>query len=147
MTNLNLIAGAWESGDSEIENRNPSDLNDLVGVFSQATSSQLHATLDKAKQAQQEWAGYGLERKQSVLMNIGNEMMSRAEELGTLLSREEGKPLAEGKGEVFRAGQFFTYYAAECLRQIGENADSVRPDIEIDAVSYTHLTLPTTPYV
>ena len=132
MTNLNLIAGAWESGDSEIENRNPSDLNDLVGVFSQATSSQLHATLDKAKQAQQEWAGYGLERKQSVLMNIGNEMMSRAEELGTLLSREEGKPLAEGKGEVFRAGQFFTYYAAECLRQIGENADSVRPDIEID---------------
>ena len=132
MTNLNLIAGAWESGDSEIENRNPSDLTDLVGVFSQATSSQLHATLDKAKQAQQEWAGYGLERKQSVLMNIGNEMMSRAEELGTLLSREEGKPLAEGKGEVFRAGQFFTYYAAECLRQIGENADSVRPDIEID---------------
>ena len=132
MTELNLIAGAWEPGDSEIENRNPSDLTDLVGVYAQATGSQLQATLQKAAQAQQEWAGYGLERKQSVLMNIGNEMMARAEELGTLLSREEGKPLAEGKGEVFRAGQFFTYYAAECLRQTGENADSVRPDIEID---------------
>jgi len=59
-------------------------------------------------------------------------MMDRAEELGTLLSREEGKPLAEGKGEVYRAGQFFTYYAAETLRQIGENADSVRPGIEVD---------------
>ena len=59
-------------------------------------------------------------------------IVARAEELGTLLSREEGKPLAEGKGEVYRAGQFFTYYAAECLRLIGENADSVRPDIEID---------------
>ena len=46
-------------------------------------------------------------------MSIGNEMMARAEELGRLLSREEGKPLAEGKGEVFRAGQFITYYAAE----------------------------------
>ena len=49
-----------------------------------------------------------------------------------MLSREEGKPLAEGKGEVYRAGQFFTYYAAETLRQIGDTADSVRPDIEID---------------
>jgi aldehyde dehydrogenase (NAD+) len=48
------------------------------------------------------------------------------------LSREEGKPLAEGKGEVYRAGQFFTYYAAETLRQIGDTADSVRPNIEID---------------
>lgn len=58
--------------------------------------------------------------------------MAQAENLGRLLSREEGKPLAEGTGEVYRAGQFFTYYAAECLRQIGENADSVRPGIEID---------------
>ena len=65
-------------------------------------------------------------------MAIGNEMMARSAELGELLSREEGKPLAEGKGEVYRAGQFFTYYAAETLRQIGDTADSVRPDIEID---------------
>jgi aldehyde dehydrogenase (NAD+) len=59
-------------------------------------------------------------------------MMARAEELGTLLSREEGKPLAEGKGEVYRAGQFFTYYAAESLRQMGDTADSTRENIEID---------------
>lgn len=132
MTHHNLIAGEWIAGESEIENRNPSDLSDLVGVYAQASADQLEATLDQAQVAQWEWQGYGIERKQAVLNAIGNEMMARAEELGTLLSREEGKPLAEGKGEVFRAGQFFTYYAAECLRQIGENADSVRSDIEID---------------
>lgn len=131
-TKLNLIAGEWLAGESIVENRNPSDLSDLVGVFAQASADQLDTTLEQAKSAQVEWASYGLERKQSVLMNIGNELMARAEELGTLLSREEGKPLAEGKGEVFRAGQFFTYYAAECLRQIGENADSVRAGVEID---------------
>lgn len=131
-THLNLIAGDWQAGDGEVENRNPSDLSDLVGMYTQANSSQLAATLQQAQQAQREWADYGIERKQAVLMAIGNEMMERSEELGTLLSREEGKPLAEGKGEVYRAGQFFTYYAAEVLRQIGENADSVRPDIEID---------------
>lgn len=132
MTHKNLIAGAWLAGDSDVENRNPSDLSDLVGRYAQASADQLDATLAQAKLAQREWAAYGLERKQAVLMAIGTEMMDRALELGTLLSREEGKPLAEGKGEVYRAGQFFTYYAAECLRQIGENADSVRDGIEVD---------------
>ena len=128
----NYIAGAWVNGTSEIENRNPSDLTDLIGMFAQASADQLDAALDQAHQAQVEWAAYGMERKQAVLMAIGNELMARAEELGTLLSREEGKPIAEGKGEVYRAGQFFTYYAAECLRQLGENADSVRDGVEID---------------
>ncbi len=132
MTQLNLIAGEWMAGDTAIENRNPSDLTDVIGLFAQASADQLSATLDRARNAQLEWAAYGLERKQAVLMSIGTELMSRAEELGRLLSREEGKPFAEGKGEVYRAGQFFTYYAAECLRQIGENADSVREGVEID---------------
>nr|WP_260063349.1 aldehyde dehydrogenase family protein [Ruegeria sp. B32] len=132
MTKLNLIAGEWMAGDTAIENRNPSDLTDVIGLFAQASADQLSATLDRARNAQLEWAAYGLERKQAVLMSIGTELMSRAEELGRLLSREEGKPFAEGKGEVYRAGQFFTYYAAECLRQIGENADSVREGVEID---------------
>jgi len=130
--NKNLIAGEWVSSDTEIENRSPSDLTDLVGLYAQASSDQLIATLEQARIAQSQWAAVGMEKKQAVLMAIGNEMMARSEELGTLLSREEGKPLAEGKGEVFRAGQFFTYYAAECLRQLGENADSVRDGIEID---------------
>ncbi|AEV35695.1 aldehyde dehydrogenase family protein [Pseudovibrio sp. FO-BEG1] len=131
-TKLNLIAGNWTAGKSEVENRNPSDLSDLVGLFAQASADQLEATLDQARIAQAEWAAYGIERKYNVLNAIGTEMMARAEELGTLLSREEGKPLAEGKGEVYRAGQFFTYYAAETLRQIGETADSVRDGIEVD---------------
>ncbi|MGJ8622552.1 MAG: aldehyde dehydrogenase family protein [Yoonia sp.] len=131
-TQQNYIAGEWVSGPSEIENINPSDLSDVVGVFAQASGDQLDDALAAAVRAQAEWAAYGLERKQNVLMAIGNELMARAEELGTLLSREEGKPLAEGKGEVFRAGQFFTYFAAEVLRQIGDTADSTRDGIEVD---------------
>ena len=131
-TNLNYIAGNWVAGASEVENRNPSDLSDLIGIFAQATPDQLDETLDQAQRAQVEWAACGIERKYNVLMAIGTEMMNRAEELGTLLSREEGKPLAEGRGEIYRAGQFFTYYAAETLRQMGDTADSVRDGVEID---------------
>ncbi|WP_298804334.1 aldehyde dehydrogenase family protein [uncultured Lentibacter sp.] len=128
----NFIAGAWSTGTGAIENHNPSDLSDLIGLYAQASSAELDTAVEAARQAQIEWAAYGLERKQAVLNAIGNEMMARAEELGTLLSREEGKPLAEGKGEVYRAGQFFTYYAAEVLRQLGQNAQSVRPGVDID---------------
>ena len=130
--NRNYIAGAWVEGTGEIENRNPSDLSDLVGHYAQASAGQLDDALAAARTAQADWAGWPLERRQAVLDAIGRELMARADELGRLLSREEGKPLAEGRGEVYRAGQFFTYYAAEVLRQIGDTADSVRPGVEID---------------
>ncbi|ADE38993.1 aldehyde dehydrogenase family protein [Candidatus Puniceispirillum marinum] len=128
----NFIAGEWLEGDSAIENRNPSDLGDIIGTYAQASQAQLDMAFEAAESAQKIWAKTGLEARQTALMNIGNELMARSTELGTLLSREEGKPLAEGKGEVYRAGQFFTYYAAETLRQMGDTADSVRPNIEID---------------
>ena len=128
----NYIAGQWVAGETAIENRNPSDVTDIIGSYAQASTAQLDTAFDAARAAQKIWSRTGLEARQTILMQIGNSLMARADELGELLSREEGKPRAEGRGEVYRAGQFFTYYAAEVLRQIGDNADSVRPDIEID---------------
>ena len=126
------IAGRWLASDENVENRSPSDTSDLVGVYAQATTRQLDEALDAATDAQPAWENTPLEERANILNAVGEELKKRAQELGELLSREEGKPLAEGKGEVFRAGQFFTYYAAEVLRQLGETADSVRFGVEID---------------
>ena len=128
----NYIVGEWVASKEAVENRNPSDISDLIGQYAQATTVQLETAIDAATAAQKIWQATGLEARQTALMNFGNALIDRADELGELLSREEGKPRAEGRGEVYRAGQFFTYYAAEVLRQIGDNADSVRPGIEID---------------
>ena len=128
----NYIAGEWLDGESTVANINPSDLSDVIGHFAQASAAQLNDALEAARQAQPLWERTSLEKRQTALMGIGQEMMARADELGELLSREEGKPFAEGRGEVYRAGQFFTYYAAEVLRQIGDNADSVRDGVEVD---------------
>jgi hypothetical protein len=95
-TGRNFIAGAWCDGQSTIANINPSDLSDQIGHYAQANSAQLDSALDAAQTAQKKWAITGLEARQTILMNIGNELMERRIELGTLLSREEGKPLAEG---------------------------------------------------
>lgn len=128
----NLIAGEWRDSESVTESLNPSDTSDVIGEYAQATEVQLDDAIEAAVRAQALWAREGLEKRASVLDSIGRELMARSQELGRLVSREEGKPLAEGVGEVYRAGQFFTYYAGEVLRQIGDFADSVRSGVEID---------------
>ena len=129
--NRNFIAGDWVASDDAVENRNPSDITDLIGLYAQASTAQLEAAIDAAGAAQKVWQATGLEARQTALMAIGTALMARADELGELQPRGR-QAAAEGRGEIYRAGQFFTYYAAEVLRQIGDNADSVRPGIEID---------------
>jgi aldehyde dehydrogenase (NAD+) len=129
---LNFVAGEWVSGSGDIVNINPSDTRDVIGIYAQASLQQVDDTIQAARAAQPKWVHSGLEHRYNVLMSIGEELKSRSTEIGLQLSREEGKPKAEGIGEVFRAGQFFTYYAAEVLRQIGDSVDSVRGGIEVD---------------
>ena len=128
----NYIAGEWQRAATGVENRNPSNPEDIIGVYAQADDKQLQQALTAAKNAQQQWANTAMEKRQTVLANIGEEMMARASELGEIISREEGKPLAEGKGEAYRAGQFFNYFAAETLRASGDSADSVREGVDIE---------------
>ena len=110
----NFIAGEWLAGVSEVANINPSDLSDSIGQYAQADTAQLNQALDAAAEAQKIWGASGLEQRYNVLMAIGNELIERCEELGILLAREEGKTQPEGQGEVYRSGQFFTYFANFC---------------------------------
>lgn len=132
MTTRLYFDGRWQAGASVVENRNPSDLSDCIGQFAQADTAQLDAALVAARRAQPLWWAAGIQKRHDILMAIGTELMARAAEIGAMVAREEGKPTTEGKGEVYRAGQFFTYYAAEVLRNQGDLAESVRPGIEID---------------
>lgn len=130
--NALYIAGKWQHGSSTINNINPSDISHHLGHFAQASSQQVQQAIDAAHHAQPTWEKTPLEHKQKVLQAIGDELISRCDELGRLLSQEEGKPFAEGRGEVYRSGQFFHYFAAEVLRQMGDLADSVRPGVSVE---------------
>ncbi|EAR60206.1 aldehyde dehydrogenase family protein [Neptuniibacter caesariensis] len=129
----NYIAGEWVEGSKgSVANISPADTSDVIGHYAQADKVQTEAAIAAAQEGQKEWQKSGLEQRYSVLMAIGDELIARKDELGEILAREEGKTLAEGVGETYRSGQFFHYYAAEVLRQMGETADSVRPGIEIE---------------
>ena len=128
----NFINGDWVEGEGEIININPSDTNDIIDKNSNATSNQLSDAIKAAQIAQRKWEDVGIEKRANILHNIGSELINQSKEIGTLLSREEGKTLPEGIGEVVRSGQQFQYYAASALRQFGENIASTRDGVSVE---------------
>ena len=87
MVKNNYIAGEWLGNANTVENHNPSQPEDLIGLYAQADEAQLQTALAAAKVAQIQWANVGLEKRQSVLAAIGSEMIQRSAELGEQLSR------------------------------------------------------------
>ena len=128
----NYIAGEWVAGATVTLNRNPSDLSDVIGEYAQADIAQARAAVAAAKQAFPGWANGNIQERANILDRAGNEIFARKDELGRLLSREEGKTLPEGVGEAARAGNIFKFFAGEALRLCGEKVPSVRPGIEVE---------------
>ncbi|MEI8298228.1 MAG: aldehyde dehydrogenase family protein [Pseudomonadota bacterium] len=129
---LNLIGGEWVEGVGSQPNVNPSDLADVVGVYAQGGAGDVDAAVQAAERALPAWRFGALQQRSDLLDRVGTMLLARREELGRLLSREEGKTLAEGIGEAARAGQIFKFFAAEALRMPGEALESVRPGVEVE---------------
>ena len=127
----NLIDGEWVGGDAQ-PNINPSNTDDVVGEYARATRQDALAAIAAAKAAAVSWSRSGLMERHAVLRKAADEIIARKEELGRLLSREEGKTLAEGIGETVRAGQIFDFFAGEALRLSGETVPSVRPGVGVE---------------
>ena len=127
----NFIAGEWVDGEA-IDNINPSNTNDVVGQFARATAEDAKKAIAAARAAFPAWSRSGPAQRHAVLRKAADEITARKEELGRLLSREEGKTLAEGIGEATRAAQIFDFFAGEALRLTGEVLPSVRPGVGVE---------------
>ncbi|HCY63275.1 MAG TPA: aldehyde dehydrogenase family protein [Oxalobacteraceae bacterium] len=128
----NYVGGDWVNGATERHNLNPSDLADLIGIYAGANEAQTQAAIDAAFDARAPWAAWTAEQRADALDRIGAEILARAKELGHLLSREEGKTLAEGIGEATRAGRIFRFFAAESLRCGGDLLPAIRPGVAVE---------------
>ena len=127
----NFINGEWLEGKGVRENINPSDLTDIVGEYAQADKAQTEAAIAAAKAAQPAWAAATPQVRADALEFIGTELLARKDEIGRLLSREEGKPLSNGIAETTRAAQIFKFFAQETLRVEGVAIASVRPGVDV----------------
>ena len=133
MTDLhrNLIAGEWIESEDATDDINPSNTDEVVGHYARGSKADAERAIAAAKAAFPAWSRSGIQQRYEILKKASDEILARKEELGRLLSREEGKTLAEGIGETVRAGQIFAFFAGEALRLAGEIVPSVRPGVEV----------------
>ncbi len=127
----NFINGEWLDGFEAKPNFNPSDITDVVGDFAQADKHQTEAAIAAAQAAAAPWANTTPQQRADILETTGIELLARKEEIGRLLSREEGKPLANGIAETTRAAQIFKFYAQEALRIEGVSIVSIRAGVDV----------------
>ncbi|TXH85307.1 MAG: aldehyde dehydrogenase family protein [Rhizobium sp.] len=127
----NLIAGEW-TGTNGTENINPSDTNEVVGLYASASTQDVADAIAAARAAFPAWSRSGILERHTILKKAGEEILARKDELGALLAREEGKTLPEAIGETIRAAQIFEFFAGEALRLAGEILPSVRPNIGVE---------------
>jgi acyl-CoA reductase-like NAD-dependent aldehyde dehydrogenase len=128
----NFIAGEWTEGGDMTPDLNPSNTKDVVGQFPRASAADAERAIKAAKAAFPAWSRSSVQERHDILKRIGDEILARKDELGRLLSREEGKTLAEGIGETVRAGQIFLFFSGEALRLAGEKIPSVRPGVDVE---------------
>ena len=128
----NYVNGQWVAGTAWSKNINPSDLTDVVGEYAHADQAQTQEAIAAARAAAPAWGAFNVQARADALEKVGAEIVARKDELGKLLSREEGKTLAEGVGEVVRAGNIFKFFAGEVLRRTGELVPSVWPGVDVE---------------
>src|SRR4029077_19887376 len=128
----NFIGGNWTEASTAAPNVNPSNTRDIVGEYARGTRDDANRAIEMAKSAFPAWSRSSPQVRYEALKKVSDEILARKDELGRLLAREEGKILAEGVGEVVRAGQIFAFFAGEALRIAGEKLASVRPNIDVE---------------
>jgi aldehyde dehydrogenase (NAD+) len=125
----NYIAGEWvgaSNGDT-IENTNPAT-GEVIGYFAAATAEDTRRAIAAAKDALPKWAALPGPNRGAILDKASQIIAARTEELAEVLTREEGKTLAESRAEVTRARDIFKYYAGEGLRAGGDVIPANTPE-------------------
>lgn len=126
MQGQNYINGVWRDGETPFETYSPSDLDELVGRYSKASAADVEEAMDAARRAAPGWRAFNMQARADLLRKVGDLLIQRAQDFGTLLAREEGKTLPDAVGETIRAAQCFHFYAGEVVRHPGQWHDSMR---------------------
>src|SRR3954465_7719699 len=126
------IDGEAVSSNPSGESLNPSNLDDVVARYPKGGPADVDRAVEAARAAFPAWSEASPEVRSDVPDKAGSLIMRRAKELGSLLSREEGKTLPEGTGEVMRAARICKYFAGEALRRHGQTLESTRPGIDVE---------------
>lgn len=123
-----FINGKWRKSEGKrFETRNPAT-GEALATFPSATKDEVELAVKAAKDAFEKWRKTPAPRRGELLLEAARVMKQRKEELGRVVTTEMGKIIAEGRGDVQEAIDFYQYAAGEGRRMFGETVPSELPN-------------------
>ncbi|WP_236208146.1 NAD-dependent succinate-semialdehyde dehydrogenase [Pseudomonas tohonis] len=124
------IDGRWLEEGARYAVRNPAD-GTLVAEVARGGAEETDLAIAAAQRALPAWRGLTAKARSQPLRRWAELMLAHQRELAELLSREQGKPLAEAMGEVVYAASFLEWFAEEARRVYGDVIPSHKADARI----------------
>jgi acyl-CoA reductase-like NAD-dependent aldehyde dehydrogenase len=126
----NYIDGKWlpAQAGQVIENRNPANRNDLVGLFPASDQVDVNTAVAAAKKAFSSWRLVPAPKRGELLYRVGELLRAHKEEIARIMTREMGKVLKETRGDVQEGIDTAFYVAGEGRRFFGETTPSELPN-------------------
>jgi alpha-ketoglutaric semialdehyde dehydrogenase len=126
----NFISGEWVAPRSgkTLENRNPANTDELIGVFPLSSQEDVDAAVSAAKEAYKSWRLVPAPKRAEILYRAAELLVKRKEEFSHDMTREMGKVLAETRGDVQEAIDMTYYMAGEGRRLFGQTTPSELPN-------------------
>ncbi|WP_339071401.1 NAD-dependent succinate-semialdehyde dehydrogenase [Pseudomonas idahonensis] len=125
-----FIDGHWSSGGASYPVYNPAN-GELITQVQKAGAEETRLAIAAAQRALPAWRALTAKERSQRLKRWSELMIGQQRELATLLSREQGKPLAEAMGEVVYAASFLEWFAEEAKRAYGDVIPSHKADARI----------------
>ena len=113
------INGAWVGGAATINVTNPVD-ESVIGTVPKLGTAETRSAIEGAEKAQKAWAKKTAKERSNILRKWFNLMMENQEDLAQIMTAEQGKPLAESRGEIAYGASFIEFFAEEAKRVYGE---------------------------
>src|SRR5215204_4141223 len=128
-TYRNFIGGKWieSSSTRTAQNINPANIDDILGTIRQATREEARAAVEAAAGAFRGWRATPAPARGKIVAQAARLLEENKEELAQLLTREEGKTIAESRGELQRSINVAEFCAGESRRMNGETIPSELP--------------------
>ena len=121
----NFIGGEWrDSAGARVEDLNPADVQDVVADAPASLAAEATAACEAAARAFEAWRQTPAPVRGQILFKVQRRMEERRQELAEALTREEGKTIAESRGEIQRAINVVEFFAGEARRITGETIPS-----------------------
>ena len=123
------VDGAWVEADARarVDVDNPAD-GSLLGAVPNMGAAETRRAIDAANAALPAWRALAAKERAKILRKWNDLIVANADDLALLLTTEQGKPLAEAKGEILYGASFIEWFAEEAKRVYGDVIPSPTPD-------------------